>query len=131
MSYVKIDKFDGNNYESWKIHMRAVLINTDLWDYTSGRKKDTSTEKAEDLEWIRMDEKALSHILLHIESNQLLHVKNCKTSKDAWDVLEKIFEETRPAQKVSLFTQLIKKKTTDDSNIRGKFKLKKKLWQQY
>lgn len=60
-----IDKLDDDNYDSWIVQMRAVLVHCDLWSYVSG----TTAEPDENdgagvLTWKAKDEKALATILL-------------------------------------------------------------------
>lgn len=79
-----IDKFDGNNYDGWKIHMKSVLIHCELWQYVSGSlvkgETDTAAVRAE---WDAKDAKALASITLSMKTSMSINIKNCATSKTA------------------------------------------------
>ena len=36
MNMFNIEKLEEDNYEGWKIHMKSVLIQQDLWGYVNG-----------------------------------------------------------------------------------------------
>lgn len=65
--------------------MRSVLIINDLWSYTNGAKIEA---KENEKDWTNKDEKALVLIVLSVHQNQLNHVKNTNTSKEAWENLK-------------------------------------------
>lgn len=94
-SMYQIEKLEESNYDGWKIHMRSVLIHSDLWGYVSG-----DILKPAELplsnEWINKDQKALSMILLSMKRSHLNIVKNAPTSREAWLLLEKKFQWTCP-----------------------------------
>lgn len=107
-NFYQIDKLDESNYEVWKIQMRSVLIHGSLWDFVSGKAVKPEKKDAENYAaYVAKDEKALASILLSVKSNQLLHVKSCKTSKEAWDKLIAVYQSKGPARRVSLFKQLV------------------------
>lgn len=111
-SLYAIDKLDDNNYGSWKIQMKNVLIHCDLWSYVTG------TNVKLDAEWISKDSKALATIILSVKTNVLIHIKNCKTSKIAWDKLEEIFQPKGPSSKCTLFKQLIRLKVENSQSVK-------------
>ena len=88
---IKIDPLTGYvvDYDTWKIHIRGILKNNDLWDYVSGTKpKPTAIKDSKDLEeWLRNDEKAESDILLPISASELVALDGLETSKAIWDKL--------------------------------------------
>ncbi|CAK1578902.1 unnamed protein product [Parnassius mnemosyne] len=55
---VKIDQLTVDNYDTWKIHMRAILKKNDLWDYVSGAIPKPAKSDAKFAEWCKMDGKA-------------------------------------------------------------------------
>jgi len=84
-SVTNIEKLTENNYEVWKVHMKSVLVFSDLWQYVNG----TEVKPEENSqEWLKKDAKALALINLSISQSQLNQVKKAETSKQAWDKLE-------------------------------------------
>lgn len=58
---VKFEVLNKDNYETWKLQMRAVLIKNDAWGYVSGttvkpevRQNDAASVEAE-RQWIAAD----------------------------------------------------------------------------
>jgi len=41
-----IEKLTEENYESWKIQMRSVLVCNDMWDYVNGNVQRTAENTA-------------------------------------------------------------------------------------
>lgn len=72
MSVIKIIPLGKENYDTWKIHMRALLIKTDTWKYVSGellcpqiREGKDETEVAHN-KWCDDDQKVCSDLILNI-----------------------------------------------------------------
>lgn len=57
-----IKKLTEENYESWKIQMRSVLVCNDMWDYVNG----TIPRTTENTVWTVKDQKALALIVLSV-----------------------------------------------------------------
>ncbi|CAK9826054.1 Retrovirus-related Pol polyprotein from transposon TNT 1-94 [Anthophora retusa] len=124
----KIEALTGTNYDTWKIHMRAVLIKCDLWCYVnSAIKKPTVDENdresvAAASKWRNYDEKAMSEILLGISPCELKQVKNCKTSSELWSKLESTYESKGPARKATLLKRLVLRKMQSGGDVREHLK---------
>ncbi|RZC36364.1 DUF4219 domain containing protein, partial [Asbolus verrucosus] len=72
-----MDTLTKKNFDTWKIHAQAVLIEADFWSYVSGEipkptlsEKPTETEAIAVKEWTRQDLKAKSEILLSISASE-------------------------------------------------------------
>ncbi|XP_073826918.1 uncharacterized protein [Musca autumnalis] len=102
-SMFNIEKLSEDNYESWHLQMKSVLIHQDLWEVVSD---DVAAEK-KDAVWKKKDEKAMATIILCISPVQLSYIKNSKTAKEAWNCLSDIHRPKGPIRKVSLFKQLL------------------------
>ncbi|UYV69112.1 hypothetical protein LAZ67_6002474, partial [Cordylochernes scorpioides] len=82
---LRIPKLDGNNYYSWAIRAKSILIQKDIWDAIEpGFPSDTSEKQK------RKDNLALSIILLAVEDSFLDDIGDCKRAIDAWQILEDI-----------------------------------------
>ena len=109
-----IEKLDEQNYASWCVQMRSVLIHTDLWKVVSGKLERTTANATE---WESIDEKALATMVLSVKPTQLNHIKNCKNSAEAWNKLESIYKPKGPARKVTLYKSLLNLRLSEDGNI--------------
>lgn len=109
-----IDKLSENNYDSWSLQMKSVLIHQDLWDVVSQL---PTTENKTDIEWKKRDDKATATIILSITPVQLSYIKNSKTAADAWNTLRDIHQPKGPVRKVTLFKQLLGMRMREDDCI--------------
>ena len=100
----QIDKLDGSNYDSWKLLMKSLLIQNELWNVTSGSIVKTENN-AKDFD--KVDQKALAAIMLNVKTQLLMNIKNCKTAAECWGKLEMMYKHTGPGRKVTLFKILI------------------------
>ncbi|UYV75136.1 hypothetical protein LAZ67_12002605 [Cordylochernes scorpioides] len=80
-----IPKLDGNNYYSWAIRTKSILIQKDIWDAIEPGFPSEASEKQK-----RKDSLALSVILLAVEDSFLDDIGDCKRAIDAWQILEDI-----------------------------------------
>uniref|UniRef100_A0A6V7IJ77 Retrovirus-related Pol polyprotein from transposon TNT 1-94 n=1 Tax=Bracon brevicornis TaxID=1563983 RepID=A0A6V7IJ77_9HYME len=109
---VRIELLSKDNYDTWKIQMRALLIKNDAWQYVSGitTKPEVVAGNAESIAaaalWETNDAKASSDIILCIDPKELKQVKNCSTSKEIWEKLKNSYQSTGPARKGTLLKQL-------------------------
>lgn len=96
-SLYQIEKLDDKNFETWSVHMRSVLIHCGYWKYVNGAEnKDPTWEADKKLEWDNIDEKALATIMLSVKASQLNYIKNCLTSKEAWEKLKEVYKPNGP-----------------------------------
>ncbi|KMQ85317.1 retrovirus-related pol polyprotein from transposon tnt 1-94 [Lasius niger] len=102
-----IEKLTEDNYESWKIQMKNVLVYNDLWGYVNGAVIKTADNTAA---WTEKDQKTLELIVLSVSRGQLNHVKRAETSNAAWDDLKRVHESTGPVRKATLYKQLYRMK---------------------
>lgn len=118
---VRIETLGRDNYDTWKLQMRALLIKNDAWDYVSGeisKPASVANNAAEVRDWIVKDEKAKSDLILSIGASQLKLIKNCTTSHELWLKLESIFISKGPTRKATLLKNLTLKRMTEGSDMR-------------
>lgn len=109
-STVYMEMLSRDNYDTWKIHMKAVLIKNSVWKYVDGTKvkPEPGENNATDIEdWVDCDSKAMSDILLAIKPSQSKQVKDCKTSREVWLKLEGIYASSGPARMATYLKQLV------------------------
>lgn len=66
-SVVRIEALGRDNYDTWKLQMRALLVKNDAWNYVSGevvKPEPTATNAVEIHDWNTKDEKAKSDLIL-------------------------------------------------------------------
>ena len=105
-----VEKLNALNYDSWKVLMKSALIYNGLWKYVQvvkpeGNPADWSDEK---------EQKALAFIILSVEKELLVHIRNAESANDAWKILDKIFNGATPSRKVSLYKKLIQLKCDEN-----------------
>lgn len=114
-SLYQIERLDEKNYDSWKLQIKSVLIHSELWSYVSGA--EVKPDNGSAATWSNKDEKALATILLCVKPSQLNYIKNCKTSNEAWIILQNTHQPQGPARKVTLFKQLLQLKMQENTHV--------------
>jgi uncharacterized pyridoxamine 5'-phosphate oxidase family protein len=80
-SYMKIKKFNGTNFHTWKRNVQMILMAKELWyvmDYQNQAKASFKTDT----------EKALAIIYLNLESSYQSQLDGCENALEAWTKLE-------------------------------------------
>lgn len=120
----RIDALSRENYDTWKLHMEALLVKNDAWDYVSGVKVkpevidgNAESQRAYDA-WKIADRKAKSDIVLCIGSSELKIIKGCNTSREIWLRLENTYQSKGPARKAALLKQLILQRMQSGGDVR-------------
>jgi hypothetical protein len=120
----RFESLNRENYDTWKIHMEALLIKNDEWEFVSGTytKPDPIAGNAENAAsiaaWSKGDSKARSDIILAISSSELKQIKGCLTSRAVWLKLESIYQSKGPARKATLLKRLMLHRMEENSDIR-------------
>lgn len=124
VSATRFELLSKDNYEAWKIHVEALLIKNDLWEYVSGDKPIPVVVEGNQAsidarnEWIRTDRKAKSEVILAISSTELQHVRGCNTSREVWQKLASVYASKGPARKALLLKQLMLHKMSEGGDVR-------------
>ncbi|KAJ4764255.1 polyprotein [Rhynchospora pubera] len=114
--------FDGEDYDYWSIMMKTLLISQDLWDIVEEgfvekppkivEEKDndgkvittTVVVDEKEKENKKKDAKALFCIQQGISRKLFPRIIGAKTSKEAWDILQREFQGTDKVRAVKLLT---------------------------
>ena len=91
----------GDNYYNWKFQMKMCLICKDLWDIVKGVEtlpEEAST--ADERKFRKRENQTLAVVCLSVNSNLQIYVRSAKNAKEAWDNLEKQFEEKSLSRKI-------------------------------
>ncbi|CAH2020555.1 unnamed protein product [Acanthoscelides obtectus] len=72
-----IDSLSRDNYDTWKIQMKALLVRNDHWSYVSGEIKQPRLDYGDEAStraveaWTKGDSKAMSDIILSISPSEI------------------------------------------------------------
>ena len=81
--------------------MKMFLIGKDLWEIVTGAETMPADASAETQRKFKKRENlALATVCLSVATNLHIYVKSAKNAKEAWDNLEKHFEEKSLSQKI-------------------------------
>ncbi|KAJ1443875.1 gag-polypeptide of LTR copia-type [Sesbania bispinosa] len=84
-------KLTGSNFPAWKIQLDALLIGYDLVGFVDGTNT-CPTPNHQDYNYrCRQDQLILHAIISSVDQNVITLLSNVKSSKQAWDTLNKMF----------------------------------------
>lgn len=90
-----VERLDVDNYSTWNMRMKALLITKGLWTAVTSAAPDAA-----------LDQKAHAQIILHVKDHHLMTVGNCSSAKDAWETLKNTYEAKTNARKLLLRREL-------------------------
>jgi hypothetical protein len=111
----RVEKFNGQNYQLWKMQMEDYLYQKDLFLPLSGVAKKSATMKDE--EWEILDRKALGTIRLSLLASVAFNILKEKTKKGLMDALAKLYEKPLASNKVFLMKILFNMKMSEGGSI--------------
>lgn len=120
-NFSRIVGLGKDNYETWRLQVKAVLIKNELWGYVAGEIKKPVAVDANDPDlqaWNAKDQNALADLFLSIEPSELRHVKNCNTSREVWLRLQEVYQSKGPARKAQLLKTLTACKMCEGADLR-------------
>lgn len=82
-----IEPLDVDNYATWSIRMRALLLSKGLWGAVTGETMEAEKEQ-----------KALAQFILHVKDHHLQMVGSAPNSKTAWEALKATYEAKNNAR---------------------------------
>jgi len=114
----KAEKLTAENYHSWKFNMKMYLIGKDLWEIVDGTNtlNDDATEK-EKKDFKKGENRALAMICLSISTNLQIYVRSAETPKQAWDSLEKHFQQKTLSKKIFYRRKLYASRMTSGQDM--------------
>ena len=97
-------KLEGDsNWMTWKVQIKHLLLDRDLWGHVDGtaRCANDATVKVK-VEFKKMNQKALTAIVLSISPTLIPLVQLCQTPEEAWKALQEQFEKSTLMAKLHL-----------------------------
>lgn len=105
-----IEKLRGfENYPVWKFLVRMILVQDDLWDAVESKQEESN----------KTQQKALARICLMVEPNVLSHIRNAKTAYEAWNNLQKVYEDKGLCRRLGLLRSLFALKLDGYSSMQA------------
>ena len=111
----RIDKFNGQNYQLWKIQMEDYLYQKDLYLPLGGKEKQPTAMKDE--EWEVLDKKALGTIRLCLDSSVAFNISKEITTESVMSALSKLYEKPSASNKVFLMKRLFNMKMSESGSV--------------
>jgi hypothetical protein len=115
-----IELLDTDNYGTWSFRMKNYLISKGLGGCIDGTATTPGSEK---------DQKALSHIALHVKDHHIATISGCTTSKAAWDALKAVHQAKNMARRQQLRRDINSIKMGNGEPLNKYFNRGKTLWQ--
>jgi hypothetical protein len=111
----RVEKFNDQNYQLWKMQMEDYLYQKDLF-LQLGRiaKKPIATK---DEEWEILDKKALGTIWLSLTASMAFNISKEKRTKGLMDALAKLYEKPLASNKVFLMKRLFNMKMSEGGSV--------------
>jgi hypothetical protein len=111
----RVEKFNGQNYQLWKMQMEDYLYQRDLYLPLSGKtKKPTSMT---DTEWDILDRKALGTIRLCLAASVAFNISKETTTEGLMSALAKLYEKPSASNKVFLMKRLFNMKMSEGGSV--------------
>jgi hypothetical protein len=111
----RVEKFNGQNYQLWKMQMEYYLYQKDLFLPLGRITKNPTTMKDE--EWDILDRKALGTIRLSLTASVDFNILKEKTTKDLMDALDKLYEKPSMSNKIFLMKILFNMKISEGGSV--------------
>jgi hypothetical protein len=111
----RVEKFNSQNYQLWKMQMEDYLYQKDLFLPLSGVAKKPVAMKDE--EWEILDRKALGTIRLSLAASVAFNISKEKTTKGLMDALAKLYEKPSASNKVFLMKRLFNMKMSEGGSV--------------
>jgi hypothetical protein len=111
----RVEKFNGQNYQLWKMQMEDYLYQKDLFLPLGGIEKKPMAMKDE--EWEILDRKALGMIRLSLVASVAFNISKEKTTKGLMNALAKLYEKPSASNKVFLMKILFNMKMSKGGSI--------------
>ena len=111
----RVEKFNGQNFLLWKMHMEYYLCKKDLYLPLSRKTKKPTTMI--DTEWEILDRKALGIVRLCLVASVAFNILKETTTEGLINALVKLYEKPSASKKVFLMKQLFNMKMSEGGSV--------------
>ena len=87
---LRVDRFNGQNFQLWKMQMEGYLYQKDLWKPLEGKTKNQRSMSND--EWDLLDRKALGSIRLCLAPSVAFNITKVKTTEDSMKTLATLYD---------------------------------------
>jgi hypothetical protein len=103
-SLYSVDKLTADNFSSWKLRIKLVLMDRGLWEHVEGSQATPPTTDNDDVKaaWRTKNHQTLAQIVLTLSNSELPHVRKATTAQEAWKQICSVHEQKGLAAKVFL-----------------------------
>ena len=113
-SRVEIEKFNGHNFEMWKLKMEDLLVDKEQWTTMNPGTKPTAISSED---WEKLDRKARSMIRLCLSDSVLLNVFGEDSTKKLWEKLGNLYQSKSFVNKLFLRKKLYHLRMEDGDSV--------------
>ena len=111
----RVEKFNGQNDQLWKMQMEDYLYQKDLFLPLGRVANKPSTMKDE--EWLVLDRKALGIVRLCLAASVAFNISKETTTKGLMKALGKLYEKPSASNKVFLMKRLFTMKISEGGSV--------------
>ena len=111
----RVDKFNGQNYQLWKMQMEDYMYQKDLYLSLGRKAKQPTTKKDEERQVL--DRKELITIRLCLDSSVAFNISKEKTTEGVMSGLGKLYEKPLDFNKVFLMKRLLNMKMQEGRSV--------------
>ena len=92
-------RFNGKNYSAWVFQFQIFVKGKELWGHIDRTDPASNNEKDKEtyVKWEVKDAQIMSWILGSVEPSILLNLMPYKTSREMWEYLKKIYNQSNTA----------------------------------
>ncbi|XP_037930811.1 uncharacterized protein LOC119665655 [Teleopsis dalmanni] len=113
---IRVEPLNAENYDTWKLQMKAILVKNDLWSYIEGTASCPTGEGA--AKWISFYQKACADIMLSVSASELRLIAECTNSKEIWINLQATYSSKGPARKATLLKKVAHSRMKEGEKVR-------------
>ncbi|KAK2967337.1 hypothetical protein RJ640_017057 [Escallonia rubra] len=109
----QIEKFNGMNFQWWKMQVEDYLYQKDLYLPLVGEKPEAMNES----EWTILDRNALATVRLSLTPQVAFNIFKKKTTAAVMKALEKLYEKPHASNKVFLMKKLFNMRMSENGSV--------------
>ncbi|VFQ69101.1 unnamed protein product [Cuscuta campestris] len=110
---IKIEKFDGSDFGFWKMQIKDVLYQKELYQTLLGEKP----EKMSDADWVILDMKALGVVRLSLAKSVAFNIVNETATRGLMKAFSNMYEKPSAVNNMFLISQLVNTRMREGASV--------------